>query len=77
MKTLDIPTLLIWGKEDSLVPISTAYRFLELIQASDLMLIPGCGDFPHEEYPSVVSDSIKEFIADQPAQGLTHLTESI
>lgn len=62
MKRIEAPTLLIWGENDPLVPLSTGNRFKQSIRESQLVVIPNCGDFPHEEYPDVVSYSILNFI---------------
>ncbi|MCV3216577.1 alpha/beta hydrolase [Plectonema radiosum NIES-515] len=63
MKYVEMPTLLIWGEDDPLVPLSTAYRFKNFIKNSQLVTISHCGDFPHEEYPDIVASHILEFIS--------------
>jgi pimeloyl-ACP methyl ester carboxylesterase len=63
MRQIKTPTLLIWGENDPLVPLSTAYKFNHLISLSQLNIISNCGDFPHEEYPEVVAKDIDIFVS--------------
>ncbi len=62
MKRIKAPTLLIWGENDPLVPLSTGHLFKKYIRESQFVAIPNCGDFPHEEYPNAVCYSILNFI---------------
>ena len=55
------PTLLVWGAEDRVVPISAAHRFADALVNSTLLTIPGCGDFPQEEEPEVLARAISAF----------------
>ncbi|UMP00008.1 alpha/beta fold hydrolase [Amycolatopsis sp. EV170708-02-1] len=64
LTALGIPTLLLFGDADRLVPPSTGERFASLIPGSRLILLPGCGDFPQEEAPVVVAATIKEFLTE-------------
>ncbi|OLR94842.1 alpha/beta fold hydrolase [Actinokineospora bangkokensis] len=61
---LAVPTLLLFGAEDRLVPPSTGRRFAELIPGSRLVLLPGCGDFPQEEAPEAVAAAVAAFLAE-------------
>lgn len=58
------PTLLLFGAEDRVVPLSTGQRFADLLPNSRLHLLPGCGDFPQEESPAVVAAAITQFLDD-------------
>lgn len=62
VKQIVSPTLLIWGENDPLVPLSTGRKFEEAITGAKLVTIANCGDFPHEEYPDEVSSYILNFI---------------
>ncbi|MEU6586865.1 alpha/beta hydrolase [Nocardia sp. NPDC046763] len=61
---LDVPTLLLFGAADQLVPPSTGRRFAELMPRSRLVLLDGCGDFPQEEAPTEVATQIAAFLAE-------------
>jgi pimeloyl-ACP methyl ester carboxylesterase len=61
LRGLATPTLLLFGDADRIVPASTGDRFRELLPASRLVKIPGCGDFPQEEFPELVADELRRF----------------
>jgi pimeloyl-ACP methyl ester carboxylesterase len=65
VKAVSAPTLLLFGEDDPIVPISTAERYRESIRGSRLVLLPACGDFPHEEYPETVTKYILAFLDDE------------
>lgn len=45
------PTLVVHGKNDKVVPLSSAYRFLELIDRSWGYIVPDCGHWAMMEHP--------------------------
>ncbi|MGW5456624.1 alpha/beta fold hydrolase [Nocardia sp. NPDC003979] len=61
---LAIPTLLVFGAADRLVPPTTGQRFASLIPDSRLVIVPECGDFPQEEDPSAVLAVLVPFLAE-------------
>ncbi|GMT49684.1 MAG: alpha/beta hydrolase [bacterium] len=62
LKDIRIPVLIIWGREDPIIPLSVGERFKEDISHAEWLIIPECGHNPHEEKPSEVIQSIKQFI---------------
>lgn len=62
-KNINIPVLLIWGKEDSVIPLSLGERFNSDIPGSKLVVIDKCGHVPHEEQPEKILPTITEFLA--------------
>ena len=42
---IQIPTLIIWSKNDSIYPISTAYEFLHKLPGSSLIIVKGTHDW--------------------------------
>lgn len=53
-----LPTALVFGAGDRLVPPSTGRRFAELLADARLVELPGCGDFPQEERPDDVVEAV-------------------
>ena len=51
MAAITVPTLLMWGEEDPLVPLSSGQWFDEHIPDSVLIAYPGIGHIPMEEAP--------------------------
>jgi pimeloyl-ACP methyl ester carboxylesterase len=47
----DIPTLLIWGDRDSIVPVSTIEDLHACFRRVAIEIIPGAGHLPYEEKP--------------------------
>ncbi len=63
LKTLTIPTLLLHGKEDALVPLALSQQMNELLPASELIEIDHCGHSAMLERPEVVNRAIGDFLA--------------
>lgn len=61
--TADLPTLLIWGDDDRIIPVSHAYAAHEALADSRLEVLDGVGHFPHAEAPTAVADILENFIA--------------
>ncbi len=61
--TADVPTLLIWGDRDRIIPVSHAYAAHDALTGSRLEVLEGVGHFPHAEAPTAVADILEDFIA--------------
>lgn len=59
---IKIPTLLVWGKEDKMIPIQYAKEFLGTIRNCKFLEIKETGHLPHVECPQLFSKSILEFL---------------
>lgn len=46
---IKVPTLMIWGREDNLVPVSGAQKFGDAIEGSRVIIYDGIGHIPQEE----------------------------
>lgn len=62
LEKISIPTLLVWGKQDAVIPIEHASQFLSSIRGCAFLKINDCGHLPHVEKPKLLSESILEFI---------------
>jgi pimeloyl-ACP methyl ester carboxylesterase len=49
---LKLPTLIIWGEQDAMIPVSKGREFQRLIAGSRLEVIPQCGHLPAIEKPA-------------------------
>ena len=56
------PTLLIWGKHDTITPPFVGEKFNELINNSKLIFVEECGHAPMMEYPEVFNDHLGTFL---------------
>jgi pimeloyl-ACP methyl ester carboxylesterase len=61
-----LPTLLIWGAEDRIIPVAHGYAAHEAVPGSRLEVLDGVGHFPHVESPTAVVDIVDDFIATTP-----------
>jgi pimeloyl-ACP methyl ester carboxylesterase len=58
---IDIPTLLLWGENDGLVPPRFGHAYRELIPNAELVVIPRAGHAPFEEQPDAFLDAFGTF----------------
>lgn len=67
-----IPTLIVWGDQDPIIPIEHGRAAHETIEGSRFEVLEGCGHFPHVEDPRRFTDVLEEFIATtEPADAET------
>ena len=59
---INVPTLLIWGEKDDIVPLRIAYEIQKLIPASQLKVIPGAGHHTYQHNPYLFYGTVKNFI---------------
>ena len=62
LKDIKTPTLIIWGKQDQLIPLEVAERFAKGIQGSKLVVIDKAGHLPQVEQPEAFSRAVKGFV---------------
>ena len=60
-----VPTLLIWGEEDSFVPAKYGRRMNAYILTSELITYPGVGHLPMETTPKLSAMHADKFIREQ------------
>lgn len=59
---ISVPTLLVWGKEDSVTPLFVGEKFNELIEGSILKIVDKCGHAPMMERPEEFNRHLEEFL---------------
>ncbi len=62
LSEIQTKTLVVWGKEDKLVPVKYSYIFKEQIKDSVLEFLEDVGHSPHVEAPDKLSDIIVSFL---------------
>jgi len=60
---LAMPTLLLWGENDRLTPLSMAHEFRNAIPNAELEVVPRCGHLPLIENPAAFSKAVLGFLA--------------
>ncbi len=61
-KTIMTPTLIIWGKQDGVLPLEGGERLHQDIQHSTLKVIDQCGHIPQEERPEITIPAVFTFL---------------
>ena len=56
------PALILWGEEDSFVPLETAHRFTKVMPNTRLVTFAGVGHIPMEEAPEKSAKSVLKFL---------------
>lgn len=62
-KDINVPTLILWGREDALVPLSHAERLARDIPDSRLEIVDSCAHIPQEEMPAIAVGHITTFLS--------------
>ena len=57
-----MPTLIVWGANDRIIPLVHAYKAHEAIPNSRLEVMEGVGHFPHVEDPIRFVEVLKDFL---------------
>jgi pimeloyl-ACP methyl ester carboxylesterase len=60
---VDLPTLLFWGKQDRVVPVSAAEVYKQSIAGAELVLFDNCGHRPEIEKQADFTQQIQRFLA--------------
>src|SRR5947199_4111022 len=64
LQTLKQPTLVLWGREDKLIPLSFGEQFHREIVNSRLRIIDNCGHIPQLECPDQFVTAVLQFFND-------------
>jgi pimeloyl-ACP methyl ester carboxylesterase len=60
--SIETPTLILWGEEDQLIPVESAYRFHEDLPNGTLVVLPNLGHVPMEENPAESLKPVLSFL---------------
>jgi pimeloyl-ACP methyl ester carboxylesterase len=62
-----VPTLIVWGEKDSIIPVRDADEFERLIDDSRKVVMKDTGHIPMAERPQAFNDVLVEFLAETGA----------
>jgi pimeloyl-ACP methyl ester carboxylesterase len=57
-----LPTLIIWGRQDNVIPLSAGQLYHEKIAGSRLVTLDNCGHLPAIEKPAEFVHAVEEFL---------------
>jgi pimeloyl-ACP methyl ester carboxylesterase len=66
LSTIKVPTLILWGEIDPIIPVSSAQKFKDAIPQAEMMLYPGIGHLPQIENPARSAADAADFLARHP-----------
>ena len=66
ISALKLPTLIMWGGLDKLIPPESADLYHQQITGSQLIRFPQLGHVPQEEDPQSTVTALKEFLVHAP-----------
>ncbi|HUI05199.1 MAG TPA: alpha/beta fold hydrolase [Acidimicrobiales bacterium] len=58
----NMPTLIVWGSDDRIIPVAHAHNAHEAIPNSRLEIMDGVGHFPHAEEPYRFVEILRDFL---------------
>lgn len=58
---VDVPTLVVWGEADRMIPVANGKAYAEAIPGARLELIPDAGHLPQLETPQKLLDLVRGF----------------
>ncbi|MEQ9591711.1 MAG: alpha/beta hydrolase [Cyclobacteriaceae bacterium] len=65
LPSLSVPTLLVWGLNDTITPPMVAHEFNRLIPNSELRFIDKCCHAPMMEHPKKFNEVVEDFLSRQ------------
>lgn len=66
IENIKLPTLILWGEDDSLIPVEVGFEFERRIKGSQLIVFPGVGHTPMEEIPEKSAIAAATFLRALP-----------
>jgi pimeloyl-ACP methyl ester carboxylesterase len=58
----ELPTLIVWGELDPLIPVRHAWEAQQKMRGSRLEIFPGAGHFPHRDDPTRFAATLLDFV---------------
>jgi len=59
---IDVPTHIVWGEENRLIPPAYAQALKDLIAGSTVATVLGCAHLLHIEAPQLFAEQVSQFI---------------
>ncbi|HEX9891337.1 MAG TPA: alpha/beta fold hydrolase [Actinomycetota bacterium] len=62
MRSIEVPSFVLWGEDDPFLPASVAERLWEILPEAGVALLPGCGHFVTEDAPETALPILAQFL---------------
>jgi pimeloyl-ACP methyl ester carboxylesterase len=69
--TIDVPVLVVWGRDDAWIPVDRAHRLHELIPGSTLTVVENAGHLIQLDQPEALTAALTEWLT-SPTRGPAH-----
>jgi pimeloyl-ACP methyl ester carboxylesterase len=67
LRRIRVPTLVVWGRDDLVVPATDAAGFIERIPHAELVVFEDCGHVPMAERPTRFNRLLARFLGEVPS----------
>ena len=64
-QSLDLPVLVVWGRNDSWIPVDRARRLADAIPGAQLQLVEGAGHLIHLDQPVQLANHLQRWLSSQ------------
>jgi pimeloyl-ACP methyl ester carboxylesterase len=69
LAAIDLPTLVVWGRKDGIVPLRLGRRLARALPNARLLVIDDCGHSPHQQCPDEVAAALKALVRRARSRG--------
>ncbi len=63
LRNVDVPLLIVWGREDKIIPVSHAYLAARELPRAQVCIIPNCGHWPQMEKAEEFNEMVLRFLS--------------
>ena len=63
LRRADMPVLVVWGKQDALIPVAYAAGLQAEFPRAELAVLDGCGHVPMADCPEAFDSVLEPFLA--------------
>ena len=63
LRGITIPTLVVWGREDAIIPLNVCQRYVRAIPGATATVLDRCGHLPEMERPEALVHAVLDFLA--------------
>jgi pimeloyl-ACP methyl ester carboxylesterase len=66
LRAITTPTLVVWGREDAIIPLNVCQRYVRAIPGATATVLDRCGHLPEMEQPEAFVRVVRDFLAPRP-----------
>jgi pimeloyl-ACP methyl ester carboxylesterase len=63
LRAVATPTLVVWGREDAIIPLNVCQRYVRAIPGATAKVLDRCGHLPEMEQPDAFAQVVLDFLA--------------